>query len=230
MLDAIKMRVMQIGDLARSNGWRSVFKEMVFLHRKAILVEKDLSQIPDRPEMLANLKIVEIDQDLLASGRYDFALNSRKLKACHHLAHGCGGYALVQGNQIIGDTWHWASDSTDPARPLHSDLRRFGFKDWRNDSVYTFDIFVVPAERKTGISAAFQNAAMLSLRAKGFNKGYGFYWADNIAAHWCTRVTNKWTKLREVSVNRFLMFMWADDRAGNKLNQTTHGVPVLPNS
>jgi GNAT superfamily N-acetyltransferase len=202
------MRLAQIADLARSNGWRSVLREMVFFHRTAIVVEKDLSEIANRFELLARarMEIVEIDRKMLSSGAYRFALHSRWLKALHNVERGHRGIALVRDNVVIGDTWYWVSESTDDHRRLHVDLRRFGFKGWSKGYVYTFDIFVAPAERKSGISAAFQNSAMLLLRSKGYTKAFGFYWADNIPAHWCTRVTNKWKKLRAVNASRFLIF------------------------
>jgi len=208
VLDVVKMRLVQIADMARSNGWASVLREMVFLHRTAIVVEKDLSEITDRPELLANSKmqVVEIDRNMLFSGAYRFALRSRKLKALHNVERGYCGLALVRDNVVIGDTWYWVSKSTDNPRLWHVDLRRFGFKSWSKSYVYTFDIFVAPAERKGGISAAFQNSAMLFLRARGYTKAFGFYWADNISAHWCTRVTNKWKKLRAARASRFLIF------------------------
>lgn len=203
--NVVKMRIAQVADLAQSNGWPSVLREMFFVDRRAIVVEKDLCEIADRPEALgkANLKVIEIDEDML-SGGYQFALRSRRLKALRNVALGYGGLALVRDTLVIGDTWYWTSESTENPRLLHIDLRRFGFKSWLKSYVYTFDIFVAPAERKGGISAAFQNCAMLVLRSKGFTKGFGFYWADNIPAHWCTRVTNKWKKVRAVSVSRFL--------------------------
>jgi GNAT superfamily N-acetyltransferase len=203
------MRLAQIADLARSNGWSSVLKEMIFFHRTAIVVEKDLWEIADRPEALAssNLRVVEIDRQMLASGVYHFAIKSRRLKALHHLKRGYVGLALVRNdNVVIGDTWSWASESTDDPRRLHVDLPRFGFKSWLKSDVYTFDIFVAPEERKGGISAAFQNSAMLFLRSRGYTRAFGFYWADNIPAHWCTRVTNKWKKLREARASRFMIF------------------------
>lgn len=232
MLDILKMRAVQIRDLALSNGWRFVFKEMIFLHRPAIVVEKDLSEIPACHEVLAKsgLRVVEIDENLLADRTYKFSLESRRLKAKRGLKRGDGGVALVRGNLIIGDTWYWASDSMDIPRSLHPDLRRFGFQSWSKDYAYTFDIFVVPNERKGGISAAFQNSAMPHLRSKGFTKAYGFYWADNIPAHWCTRVTNKWRKLREVRVNRLGLFTWASQLVNEEEQGRPHALPVLRKS
>jgi GNAT superfamily N-acetyltransferase len=208
MLNDVRMRVAQVAELVRSNGWRSLFKEVLFLKRTAIVVEKDLSELTERSKPLASarLKLVEIDKDMLSSGIYRFAVHSRYLKALNYLKHGCGGYALARDNVVVGDTWHYVSEAADDPRGLHEDLQRFGFREWSKDYVYTFDIFVAPAERKGGISAAFQNSAMLALRSKGYTRAYGFYWADNIPAQWCTRVTNKWKEVRAFSVSRCLMF------------------------
>lgn len=215
---------------------------MVFLHRRAIVVEKDRSEIANRSEVLAsaNLKVVEVDENMLSSGDYCFALRSRWLKALHNVERGHRGIALVRDNVVIGDTWYWVSESTDNPRLLHVDLRRFGFKSWSKSYVYTFDIFVAPAERKGGISAAFQNSAMLLLRSNGYSKAFGFYWADNIPAYWCTRVTNKWKKVRAVIASRFLIFTYsapipeervtpevaasaANTLAGEKTRETDYG-------
>jgi len=211
MLNDVRMRIAQVADLVRSNGWSSFFGEVLFLKRTAIVVEKDLSELTERPKPLASakLKLLEIDKDMLSSGIYRFTVNSRYLKALSYLKHGYGGYALARDNVVIGDTWHYVSQTAHDPRGLHEDLQRFGFRDWSKDYVYTFDIFVAPAERKGGISAAFQNSAMLALRSKGYTKAYGFYWADNIPAQWCTRVTNKWKEVRAFSVSRCLIFKWA---------------------
>jgi GNAT superfamily N-acetyltransferase len=210
-IEVLRMRLAQITDLVRSRGWSFFVHELVFLNRTAIVVEKDLSEIVEHPDVLASadLKVIEIDKATLSGGAYRCSLRSRQLKALYHLRHGYSGIALVRGNLIVGDMWYWVSHSTDQSRHEHPDLRRFGFKTWEKDHVYTFDIFVDPAERKDGISAAFQNSAMAILHAKGYTRGFGFYWADNIPAHWCTRVTNKWKKLRAVRLSRFLLATWS---------------------
>ncbi len=70
MLNDVRMRIAQVVDLVRSNGWRSLFKEVVFLKRTAIVVEKDLSELTERSKPLASakLKLLEIDKDMLSSG------------------------------------------------------------------------------------------------------------------------------------------------------------------
>src|SRR5712691_2576007 len=211
MLNDVRMRIAQVADLVRSNGWSSFFGEVLFFKRTAIVVEKDLSELTERskPLAIAKLKLLEIDKDMLSSGIYRFAVNSRYLKALNYLKRECGGYALVRDNVVVGDTWHYVAEDADDTRGLHEDLQRFGFSSWSKDHVYTFDIFVAPSERKGGISAAFQNSAMLALRSRGYTRAYGFYWADNIQAQWCTRVTNKWKEVRAFSVSRCLKFKWA---------------------
>jgi GNAT superfamily N-acetyltransferase len=233
MLDDVRMRIAQIADLVRSNGWSALFKEVFFLRRRAIVVEKDLWELTERPEPLASakLKLLEIDKDMLSCGIYRFAVNSRYLKALNYLKHGCGGYALARDNVVVGDTWHYVSEAADDPRTLHEDLQQFGFRGWSKDYVYTFDIFVAPAERKGGVSAAFQNSAILALRSKGYTKAYAFYWADNIPAQWCTRVTNKWKEVRAFSVSRCLMFKRAvplrkDQAAHRKEPSWLKNIPI----
>lgn len=204
MQNLLRMRFTQIADLVRSNGWKFLLREIFFLNRTAIVVEKDLSGVTERAEPLvaAKLTVLEIDRSMLCSGTYRFAVTNRHLKALHYLKLGYGGYALVSSNLVVGDMWY------DP-RVMHEDNRRFGFTNEIKSHIYTFDIFVAPLERKGGVSAAFQNRVMLALRSKGYTKAYGYYWADNLQAQWCTRVTNKWKELRAFSVSRLLIFKWA---------------------
>jgi len=45
MLSDVRMRITQVADVVRSSGWRSLLKEVFFLERTAIVVEKDLSEL-----------------------------------------------------------------------------------------------------------------------------------------------------------------------------------------
>ena len=91
---------------------------------------------------------------------------------------------------------------------------------WSHDCVYSFDIFVVPAERGNNLSASLQNSAMYSLRDKGYLKAYGYYWADNIPAVWNTRVINKWRELKTLRLNRFLFLKKVVDESEIRSNYT----------
>jgi len=207
MFDVLRMRAAQVADVLRTDGVVFLCKQVAYLNRSAIVVKKELAEIVDRPAPLeaANLMVVELERNSVASGALRFALTSRRLKAQHLFDHGYTGFGLVRGDTVVGDMWCCFSETESDPRRVHIDLRRFGFTEWDKSCVYTFDIFVAPAERKSGVAAAFQNAAMLKLRARGFQRGYGFYWADNLQAHWCTRVMNKWSRIKIVKISRLLV-------------------------
>jgi hypothetical protein len=57
MFATVKMRLSPIADMVRSNGWKSVLREAAFLNRRAIVVEKDLSEVVDRPEPLESAQL-----------------------------------------------------------------------------------------------------------------------------------------------------------------------------
>ena len=222
MLNRIKLRLVQITELIRSKGWSGFVQNVIFYNRTFVVVEKDLTQVTERPGPLAssNLKLIEIDKDMLSSGDYRFAVPSRYLKALSYVRRGYKGHGLVRDHVVVGDTWYYVWDTTNDPRPLHRDFRRFGFKTWQSSYVYTFDIFVAPEYRSGGVSAAFQNNAMLALRSKGYAKAFGFYMADNVRAQWCTRVMNRWKEVKKVSVSRFLIF--------TRVTQPAKPGPLLP--
>ena len=208
MLNQAKMRLAQIEYSIRSDGWNALLEEIVYRGRTAILVEKDLSEVVVRPEPLSSLqlKLIELDRQTLRGGGYRFAVAHRCLKAVHYVENGYSGFAIARNNIVVGDMWCYIAKATEDPSHLHADLRQFGFRSWQENEVYTFDIFVAPSERKQGVSAAFQNNAMAVLAAKGYAKAYGYYFADNVPAQWCTRVTNRWKELRAVRVSRLLVF------------------------
>ena len=70
VLDVTKMRLAQIADVIKTNGWSALVRDTVYFGRIAIFVEKDLAEIRERAEPLASsgLTMVEIDQDMLRLG------------------------------------------------------------------------------------------------------------------------------------------------------------------
>ena len=213
MLNAIRMWRAKFSDFvesrrARSYGWLAILREIVYVRRTAIIVEKDLSEITERLEPLTKcaLEMVEITPGMLSSETYRFAVPSRVLKAWTHLQRGHGGFAIVRNQMVVGDAWYYGPEAMEKPAVIES-LRRLGFDTWSKSDVFTLDIYVAPSERKGGVSAAFQNNAMLALRSKGYSKAFGVYYADDLAAYWCTRVTNRWKELRAATVTRFLLLM-----------------------
>ena len=217
MINLVVMRVIQIYEFIRSNGWSSFLREIVYINRKAIVVEKKLLEVNNSTDFLqrSNIKFIEITPETFANDNYQYLFKNRYLKALHYLKKGFGGHAIVRGNKIIGDIWYFASNKSGHV-PDHPDIHWLGIK-WSQDYVYSFDIFVVPDERGDNLSAALLNSAMYSLRDKGYLKAYGYYWADNIPAVWNSRVINKWKELNTLRVNRFLFFK--NIRESKKIDQ-----------
>jgi len=204
MINLLKMRVTQIYEFIRSNGWSPFLQEVIYVNRKAILVEKELPEVNDSTDFLqrSNVKFIEITPETFANNNYQYPFKNRYLKAVHYLGKGYRGHAIVRENKIIGDIWYFASGKSEHVSD-HPDIKWLGIK-WSQDYIYSFDIFVVPDERGNNLAATLQNSAMYSLRDKGYLKAYAYYWADNIPAIWNTRVINKWRELETLRLNRFL--------------------------
>ncbi|MDR3555285.1 MAG: hypothetical protein P4L55_11060 [Syntrophobacteraceae bacterium] len=157
------------------------------------------------------LKQLEIDlleiTPTVLSQKYRFACEDRRITALGYLGRGFGGHAIAKGDLVIGDTWYFDPYKA-PGGIGHKDLEWLKIK-LPKGSVYTFDIFVAPGERGNGVSSAFQNSAMHSLRSKGYTAAFGYVFADNIPAMWNTFKVNKWKKVKKVTVCRIFSHMFA---------------------
>ena len=202
----VHMRAVQIHEFIRSNGWNAFFREVIYWNRKAIVVEKDLSETRFREEIFrgANVEFVELHPETFSKRKFAYAFKNRYLKAMHYFGRGYGCHALVRGNEVIGDIWYYAPGESNGASD-HVDLHRFGIT-LGLDSVYSFDIYFVPAERGKNLSAALQSSSMYALHQKGYKKAIAYYWMDNIPAVWNTRVINKWKEMKAIAVSRFFLF------------------------
>ena len=200
------MRAVQIREFIRSNGWNAFFKEVIYWGRKAIVVEKVLSEARFREEIFrdANVKFVELYPETFSKRKLAYVFKNRYLKAMHYFGKGYGCHALVRGNEVIGDIWYYAPrESNGPSD--HADLHWLGIA-LGSDSVYSFDIFFVPAERGRNLSSALQSSSMHALHQKGYKKAMAYYWVDNIPAVWNTRIVNRWKERKAIAVSRFFLF------------------------
>ena len=201
------MRILQIFEYIRDNGIISFWKEVIFISRKAIIVEKDLSEATFKENLFGKegVQFVELTSELFCNSKYIYPVINRYYKALHYLSQGYAGHAIVRGNMIIGDIWYFGRKVPGGEAIYHKAL------DWLkivlpDDCVYSFDIYFIPPERGKNISAALQSGAMYSLYKKGYRKAYAYYWADNVPAVWNTRVINRWQELKSLKVNRFLLY------------------------
>lgn len=200
----LPLRLIQAYESIMHEGFARFFRDLAFFNRKAIVFRKDLREAVDPAGLFekSSVSFVDIDEGLLSDPSRRFLLKNRLLKAKRYLAGGCGGHALVHGNDIIGDIWYYPLKPwTD--RPAYKDLHWLGVSA-RPDEVYMFDLHLVNDSRGKNLSAALQSASMHALREKGFSNAYGYCWADNLPAVWTTRV-NRWKEIKSLRVHSFML-------------------------
>ena len=204
MILTVITRLLPVWESIRADGLASFLRERIWINRRAVIAEKDLLEGNGRKTFLfrSNLKFEEITQDKITSNNYQFPIKTRYLKALYYLKKGYAGHVLVKGNEVIGDIWHSATSEGDNL-PVHPDVLRFGIGS-SSGCAYSFDQFVVPAERGNKVAAALLSGQAYFLREKGYLKVRGYYWADNIPAVWNTRVMNRF---KEVKILRFYRFI-----------------------
>ena len=200
MISVIFMRLVQVLDFLKTNDLASFVREVIYLNRKAILIEKNLVEVNNTWIKLqkSNIMFEEINTDTFSEKKYRFPVKNRYFKALHYLKKGYVGHAIVKGDEVIGDIWYSATRKNDKVS-VHPDVKRFGFES-AEDHAYSFDQFVVPTERGNVVAAALVNYQLCSLREKGYLKACGYYWADNIPAIWNNRVMNKYIEIKTMRV------------------------------
>lgn len=205
MINWFFMRLLQTSESIKNNGFSSFLREIFYVNRVAIVVEKNLPdfEISKEQSKQSLVELIELRQDILSKKDFYYPVKSRYLKAIHYLKKGYGGYAIVKGKNIIGDIWFFSPNSNDTTS-CHSDCQRLGLH-CTEDQVYTFDMFLNPNERGNNFASFLQAKALKSLREKGFTKAYGYYWGDNIPALWVHRL-GKWKEIKRLKVNRFIFF------------------------
>jgi len=217
----VHMRAVQIYEFIRSNGWNAFFKEVIYWNRKATVVEKDISEAKFREEIFrdANVEFVELHPETFSKCKFVYVFKNRYLKAMHYFGRGYGCHALLRGNEVIGDIWYYAPRESNGLSD-HADLHWLGIT-LGLDSVYSFDIYFVPAERGKNLPAALQSSAMYALHQKGYKKAIAYYWNDNIPAVWNTRVINRWKEVKAIAASRFFLFRWVAEINSGQCFPTT---------
>jgi len=128
---------------------------------------------------------------------------SRRLKMAYNTQKGYCAYAVLSNGEIIGDIW-CASPREVQADPLHPDLPWLGITCGKNDA-YMFDMYVIPDSRGKEITSFLLGSALNHLKEAGFDKVYGFYEKDNLAALWTHRLFG-YSELGKRKSVRFLFY------------------------
>jgi hypothetical protein len=205
MFNAALMRGIQTHEYIKINGLASFFKEAFYSGRKAIIFEKNLSELEDQTKALGqlNTEMIEIDAATVRSRKLSYRFKNRQLKTPHYLEKGYRGFGIVNGTEIVGEMWYYGDAKNTRSKP-HPDLDWLDLELAANEA-YAFDWFVVPQERGNNLAGIFQKNALHSLSRKGYAKAFAYVWADNTPALWSTKFVNKWTEIRTERMDRFLL-------------------------
>jgi len=205
MFHYLLLRLLQASERVQSEGVAPVWHDLVHFRRQAVPVERELKGLEAEASSACTEEeaFAEITQELLDGAGVVYPVRNRGRKARYYLGKGWGGYAHLKGKSVLGDLWY-APIPDGPDEPVHPDVAWLGIRA-EGKAVYTFDMFLHPDERGNNLAFHLQRAALQDLRRKGFDRAYGFYWADNIAALWMHR-TLRWKPLKRRQSDRFFFY------------------------
>jgi len=212
MFQTIRIAYLQASEAFAEEGLKHVLHPRVFLKREITPAEMDLSTLPSSAPLLQDsaCQFVELRLEDLQAGKWCFMVPSRKFKALRNTKRGWRGFAIAEGNLVIGDVW-CVTPSGDGLPVVHSDLAMLGITCGEKD-VYAFDMQIAAVFRGKNLAVPLQRSLHAALKAEGFRKVYGAYWNDNRPALWMHRML-KYKELPKRSVSRFF-FLQRSRNAG----------------
>jgi len=213
MIGGVRIRFNQVLETWKAGGFTSVVRKTFCKDKEIIIAQKDLSSfnpftIPIEREAV---KFIAIDGKQGQTDGFFYGLRSRYLKKIKNLNKGYKGFALVKGDEIVGDVWY-----CDCRRSLgagyHPDLKRLGIQLGENE-VYLFDLYIKPEERGGGLVNFMLRNVLAALKGKGFVKAYGYYRTDNVPALWVHR-TFGYREVSRLRLRNFHFFHTKSSRNG----------------
>ena len=211
MFQAVRIAFLQASEAFAEDGWKHVLHPRVFLNREIIPAEMDLSTLPSSSALRdIGYQFVELKLEDLQAEKWRFMVPSRRFKALRNTKRGWRGFAIVEGNLVVGDVW-CVTPSGNGLPVVHSDLEMLGITCGEKD-VYAFDMHIATAFRGKNLAVPLQRSLHAILKTEGFRKVYGAYWNDNLPALWMHRML-KYKELPKRSVSRFF-FLQRSRNAG----------------
>ncbi len=204
MFDYFVLGYYMASEAMASGELLALFKRQISWNRLLTPVEMDLSVSLSDGKGLGNpeLRFVELSMDDIRAERWIFSVRSRGVKAVYKLRRGMRGFALVQGDVVIGDVWCVFSRGGKPAS--HPDLQTLGISCGYRE-VYAFDMLIDPSYRGKNLAVPLQRALQRALKEEGYLKVYGSFYDDNLPALWMHRML-KYKELPKREVSRFFVF------------------------
>ena len=204
MFQYIKMRFFHVMEFINNKNFLSIWTEIVYFRRTCILLEKDLKNFALNNVYVqhADLTMIEINPTTFSENKFIHQSKVRYMKALRYLKKGYSGYGIVRDNEVIGDIWCFTCNKPPE---IHPDVVFFNIKCAPNEC-YLFDMYMSPLERgNRNIATYLERVVLRNLSKKGYEKAYGYVWADNVPALWVHRII-KWKEKRRLKINRFLGF------------------------
>jgi ribosomal protein S18 acetylase RimI-like enzyme len=150
-----------------------------------------------------DMKFIEISKYNFEELHLKYPIRGGYLKALNELNNGYRAFAVVRGNEVIGDMWYGTSiNSKQPS--LYHDVEWLGI-DLGEKGVYVWDVYVKRSERKNSVAFYLLSLALHSLRERGFTRIYGSHWVGNSLASFLYRIF-RFKELKRMKVSRFLFF------------------------
>lgn len=198
--------MVQFLEECKRDGLVPTLHEFIYVNREAIILERDLPSFT--PKIKKNkppedVEFVEISDNNFEHINPVYPLKFRYLKALKNLDKGYRAFAVLKDREVVGDLWY-ATPQNSKKSVIHPDLEWLDIE-LGKDNVYATDTYVTHEERGNYIAHILWNYALGRFREKGFNKVYGYVWADNIPALWLYRVL-KFRDVKRIKMNRFIYF------------------------
>lgn len=177
---------------------KETFKQVVFFHRKMVVIEKEISTQPLKQGSDIIFLVIDRSNYKEYSERY-------KLKNLgYYSKKGAMCILALKDETCVGYQW-WTVDND------FIDLKKLDLK-LAGSEAYLFDFYVLPEYRGTDIPKQITIETFNYLTSKNINKIYGFYFSDNIKAMWWHRAFLKCSEIKRVKVHRFFFVEFAQGR------------------
>jgi GNAT superfamily N-acetyltransferase len=205
----------EVEEKSFQEAFRKAVARCIMTNQVVVPVFNSLSKLKpvakaDAAAPLEFLVIKKANADLVAPM---IKTTSRRLKVLRNTQSGNYAYAVVSNGEIIGDIW-CATPREVQTAPIHPDLPWLGITCGRNEA-YMYDMYVIPDSRGKVITSFLLGSALNHLKAEGFDKVYGFYEKNNLAALWTHRLFG-YSELEKRRSFRFLFYKKTEPLAASE--------------
>jgi GNAT superfamily N-acetyltransferase len=178
----------------RTDGFKDMLREMVYVNRTMIVIEKDIRQSGSVQD--DDLRFVVLDGKNKRDVECEWPL------ARHYCSKGARCILAYRGDRLVGHQFYTQENS-------FPDLVKLGLSLNRNEA-YLFDLFVFPEHRGTDVAKKIVSWTFQHLLLQGITKIYGFYFSDNLQSLWWHRAILKCKELKRLRVHRLFVLEWTE--------------------